>query len=247
MIIDLGALTSDLTLRDAIRVESLLNIALNLAKAGHNPGISGSVALMLHLGRNFRVPADLDFIFDTNNSRERAMDYSLLTFDLAAVPLNILLMDGRVIGTELTILCRDEAGRALDRVVCQLVQEDDTESAYHEFVSGPYNLRVETLESITAAKIDALFKERSNGTVSSRCRDLFDLALLMEAGALPPHADVAKFATLMLPGPPSAKMVYPKEWLPVWRDLKRTQNTDMTLSDAWTETLSFARSLWKLE
>ncbi|MFJ4207963.1 hypothetical protein ACIPY2_05800 [Paenarthrobacter sp. NPDC089675] len=240
----LNDLTKTLTVRDTLRVESLLNVALHLSKGGAFPRISGSVALMLHRKSKFRVPGDLDLGFDNLLALTSAREYLLSHFDSAVIPEDITLFDGKVVGTELSLLCRDASGQALDRVACQLVLDDNSAVVVEPITIGQQELCIETLASLTAAKVDAVFKHRINGTVSSRCRDLFDMALMLEAGALPPSRDVSYLATSMLPGPPSAEMAYPREWLPVWRDLKRMQDTNMSLAQAWAETLSYARSLW---
>lgn len=247
MSIDSGSFTTDLSLRDAIRVESLLGVASEIAAAGQTFRITGSVALMVHMQSKFRVPADLDLVFDSNYFLEATRVYLVRNFELREPPQTIQLFTGECIGYELVILYRDGSGRVLDEISCQLVPRSDKICAYQKIAVSQHELSIETLASLTAAKLDALFKPRRSVLISSRCRDLFDVALLIELGALPPLKDVAVFAKAMLPSPPSVGSVFPQEWLPAWRDLRRSQEMSMSIHQAWTTTLDYANSLWGSE
>ena len=93
---------------------------------------------------------------------------------------------------------------------------------------------VEPVEWLVAAKFHALFKVRCTDVVSSRCRDLFDLALALPA-IRQETVEAAITNLSYIDTTLDLGNRLPPEWLPEWSRLNSCANTSLDIYTSWSE------------
>jgi len=234
--------------RDRIRLDTVIGLA-EMFCSGQVPDakVVGSVALAIHLspGR-FRVPNDIDIVWSAATAvSEDEIPWRIdasADWQLVAPSLPTLLRSGPSATRQYRM---ERWGDGLiDRITlqdCRLWPD----AGAHEMVHCQFNgrvlaLAVEPLAWCIVHKLDSLFKPRKPGWVSSRCRDLFDIALL-DAERIDPLLPEISSNIRMLPHELDLTREPPAEWAVVWANLGEVSGfTDLDLGAAWDAALGIA-------
>lgn len=238
-----GFRVHEISVRDQIRFKTVHELANILCNVKSPLGtVIGSTALSLHaLGRT-RTPADFDMTtqaeMGTICDRLREAQFIEIEGGFRGIKFH----DNIQRGAEFRVTRRVD-GLVQDRVTVQLARV--WQGGDREVVRSPAreeNLYVEPLSWIVTNKLHALFKKRNSSLVSSRTRDLFDLALvgmprLEEMSALTQH-NLGRLATeWSFPETP------PSEWRGTWAKLGQELSVDLDLDRSWRLTSAYVRRL----
>jgi hypothetical protein len=235
---------TELTVRDRIRFETVYDLAEVLCSTSTALGtLTGSVALSLFVGEPYRIPDDFDLIARASLEHIRkALEES--THIMPVGDFRQTIFRAGTQGTFHIKVARFDQ-QLQDRLDVQVATVWPTDNRISVPLPGrAVDVYVEPFEWLAAHKLHALFKRRQSRFVSSRTRDLYDLAII----GIPVLAEysTAILRNLRILGeelvfPPSP----PEEWRVLWSKLNAAAGLEMDLNQCWTAVRGFIYALWR--
>ena len=238
-----GALT---TTRDMLRLSALQSLVVGFAESlGGSLVVGGSYAVSLHMRHAARLPNDLDFITDDpllvplflrECDRLSAIEFpaervALFSGEIQSVEKMVAVVDG------------DRPNQLIDLIACHLALVARHEIKEQRMHLGGGVVSVVEFSLLLANKLHALWKVRTTGVVSTRVRDLYDLARVWSTGEYEDELQAAASLAAGMGSPRDPLGSYPREWIPAWRDLNRASGTTFSIDEVWRELERFAREV----
>lgn len=226
------------TTRDELRLRALETLVVGFVERfGASVAVGGSYAVSLHTRHNARLPNDLDLVTDDPSLLDPFLEECERVSALSFPAERVVLFSGEIQSVERLVALADRknASRVADLIACQLTVIPPSEMPDQLMSLDDRDVNVLGFSVLLANKLHALWKVRTTSLVSSRVRDLYDLARVAACPEFRGHLDRATALAGEMSSPRRPLGSYPREWIPSWRDLNRAGGTTLGLDDAWRD------------